>query len=316
MFDSKIISYRKGSDYLQTRSRHPRKVMPNFALYCDWIIWDLGTVLVDYTKVPRFIFVRSEIDCLNLFIGNVLPKLKNKCVLVTASHDLTMPLGFHKKFGLDWNAIVNNVHIKCWFTENRDLIHPKIRAIPLGLPHPDLPSWIENVGLEGAVWKTDGVARHLVRKDKINKVFACWYDRIDHTSGTCARDENERLQAYEYITGRPDVFDWYAPGLSRWDFLAKLGEYRFVLCPHGGGLDPNPKCWEALIMKAIPIVKMNTMTASLQHLPIAVVENWEGITKASLTVWRSEYEHRLYAKDIGYLMSNSYYVDQINNILN
>lgn len=289
--------------------------MPNFALYCDWIIWDLENILVDYSKKPRIIFVRSDIACLNFFVHNLLGRLESDCILVTASHDLTMPLGFHKKFGLDWQAIVDNRYIKSWFTENRDLVHPKIRAIPLGLPHPDLPSWITGSGTSGAVWKHEKAAEVLIKRTRINKVFACWYDRIEHSSGTCTREHNERLQAHDYVSLMPEIFDWHPPGLSRRDFTAKLGQYRFVLCPHGGGLDPNPKCWEALIMKAIPIVKKNTMSEALEHLPVVIVENWEEITRESLAAWRHENESRLYAENIRYLMSNSYYVDQMNTIL-
>ncbi len=289
--------------------------MPNFALYCDWIIWDLDNIFVDYSKNPRIIFVRSDINCLNFFTRKVLGRLDNDCALVTASHDLTMPLGFHRKFELDWQTIVNNEHVKYWFTENRDLIHPKIRAIPLGLPHPDLPSWIKGVGTTGSVWYSDDIVKNPLKVTRTNKVFSCWYDRMGHSSGTCTQDDNERSQAYEHISVWPDIFDWHPPSLTRRDFIKKLGEYEFVLCPHGGGLDPNPKCWESLIMKAIPIVKKNSITEALEHLPIVIVENWEDITRPRLTTWKREHEHRLYADNIGYLMSNSYFIDQINGML-
>ena len=69
------------------------------------------------------------------------------------------------------------------------------------------------------------------------------------------------------------------------DFLTKMSTYQFVLCPHGGGLDPNPKCWEALLMKTIPIVKRNTMSESLEHLPIVIVNDWNEITLDKMDEW-------------------------------
>jgi hypothetical protein len=314
MFDSSKLNYKKGNDYLQTRVRHPRSVMPNFALYCDWIIWDRQHIYVDFNSPPATIYVRSEINALNYFISTVLGDIKSNFILVTSSHDTPMPIGFQENFNLNWEVIVNNKYLKVWFTENRDLIHEKIKPIPLGIPHPDLPSWVEKENDSSlVVWSDDFIekAQSLRNPDRLFKIFGCWYPRVNHPSGTCPQNNNERQMAYESLISKKEIFDWYQPGMSRMEFIRQLGSYQFVLCPHGGGLDPNPKCWEALIMGAIPIVKRNSMSESLQHLPIAFVDEWSEITLKKLVHWGEVYRPRLQVENLEYLMSNAYYHNEI-----
>jgi len=306
---AKKLVYEKGCDYLQTRVRLPRKVIPNIALYCDWVIWDKENIYIDSSVSPKLIYVRSDMDALNYFIENILKKIRSDYVLVTSSHDLPMPLGFQRKYDLDWRTIVDDGYLKAWFTENMDINHEKIHSIPLGLPHPDLQSWVSNSS-DGLIWDAGSfeMMNGLREDDRANKIFGCWRSRINHSSGTCHENDNERKQAYEYFLDKKEIFDWYEPGISHLQFMRKMGEYQFVLCPHGGGLDPNPKCWEALIMRAIPIIKKNTMSDSLEHLPVVVVNDWSDVTRDNLDVWKETYSSRLHAPDLEYMMSNSYYI--------
>ena len=106
MFKSQNLSYKKESDYLQTRVRNPRNIMPNFALYCDWIIWNNQHIYIDFSIPPKIIYVRSDINALNYFINNILDKIHTNFVLVTTSHDLPMPMGFNRELNLDWEKIL------------------------------------------------------------------------------------------------------------------------------------------------------------------------------------------------------------------
>ncbi len=187
MFDPTKLPYKKGNDYLQTRVRYPRKVMPNFSLYCDWIIWDEQNIYIDTNAIARTIYVRSEIGALNYFINHVLDRISHDFVLITSSHDTTMPIGFQRNYGLDWRVIVQNEYLKAWFTENMDLRHEKIFPMPLGIPHPDLPSWV--VGDQSTpVWTEEYLSKAwLLRSNhRIPKIFCCWYYRDNHPSGTCS----------------------------------------------------------------------------------------------------------------------------------
>lgn len=316
MLSQKLLEYTKGSDFMQTRTRHPRNVMPNFALYCDWIIWDANHTYIDLSKEPKTIYVRSDIRMLIYFSKQILHRITNNFILVTTSHDLTMPMGFAREFNFDWKAIIANKYLKMWFTENRDLVHDRIKPLTLGLPCPDLPSWV--LGSDTGTISDEEIfqkTQSLVKSTKIFKIFGCWFPRARHLSGISPRENSERQIAYDYFTTKKDLFDWYQPNLSRLEFLKKMGEYQFVLCPHGGGLDPNPKCWEALIMKAIPIVKRNSISESFEHLPVLIVDEWQEITIGTLRVFHKENAVRLHDKRLTYLMSNSYYYNKIIDYL-
>jgi hypothetical protein len=43
--------------------------------------------------------------------------------------------------------------------------------------------------------------------------------------------------------------------VSHKDFLQMMANVPFVACPHGGGIDPSPKAWEALLVGSIPIIQ-------------------------------------------------------------
>ncbi len=316
MLNPNHLTYKKGCDYLQTRVRNPRNIMPNFALYCDWVIWNKEHIYVDFNKQPQTVYVRCDINALNFFINNILDKIDSKFILVTSSHDTPMPIGFQNKFNLDWKKIVNNRYLTAWFTENRDLIHEKIYAIPLGIPYPDLPSWVLGSN-EESIWTEHQFKQVSLtdRSKKKFKIFGCWYARVNHPSGTCSEGANERQLAHDIMIKQTNIFDWYPAGIDRLDFLARMSEYQFVLCPHGGGLDPNPKCWEALLMKSIPIVKRNTMSESLEHLPIVIVDDWTEITADNLRDWLKIYGDELYDNNLEYLMSNAYFFNRLSDLL-
>jgi hypothetical protein len=316
MLNKKQLKIDQKNDYLQTRVREPRLLPPNFALYCDWIIWDGRHLHVDNSVIPKTVYVRSEVGTLNYFVFNVLPKIKNDFVLITSSHDTPMPIGFQKSFGFKWDVIVNNQFLKAWFTENRDLLHEKIKPIPLGLPHPDLPSWLEGEQLTTFWTKNffEEVKRYK-KKKRIFKIFGCWYPRDNHPSGTCPLGDNERQDAFDTLIEKQEIFDWYPPGMDRLKFTRKMGSYQFVLCPHGGGFDPNPKCWEALIMGAIPIVRRSSMSESLEHLPVAMVDDWTEITPHRLAQWKDGLQQRVQDPCLKHLMSNKFFFRKILDCL-
>jgi hypothetical protein len=63
----------------------------------------------------------------------------------------------------------------------------------------------------------------------------------------------------------------------------------FVLCVEGGGLDPSPKAWTALLHGAIPILRDTPVAAAYRALPVAVVPDWQAgaLTPARLAAWKA-----------------------------
>jgi hypothetical protein len=79
--------------------------------------------------------------------------------------------------------------------------------------------------------------------------------------------------------------------------------YKYVLSPHGNGLDCH-RTWEALALGCIPIVKTSPLDPLFDGLPVLIVQDWSHITK------------QLLAENITGSMeklSMEYWIDKIKN---
>ena len=57
-------------------------------------------------------------------------------------------------------------------------------------------------------------------------------------------------------------------------FLTNITTYPFTLCTHGGGLDPCPKLWEAILCGTIPIInKYSPMSDVFEDFPVVIIDN-------------------------------------------
>jgi hypothetical protein len=57
--------------------------------------------------------------------------------------------------------------------------------------------------------------------------------------------------------------------------------YKYVLSPHGNGLDCH-RTWEALILGCIPIMKTSALDPMFDGLPVLIVKNWSDVTQELL----------------------------------
>jgi hypothetical protein len=49
----------------------------------------------------------------------------------------------------------------------------------------------------------------------------------------------------------------------------------FTACAHGGGIDPSPKAWEAVMMGTIPIIQHSTLDDAYAQLPVVFIDDWD-----------------------------------------
>ncbi len=64
-------------------------------------------------------------------------------------------------------------------------------------------------------------------------------------------------------------------GLPHKDFIDFLVQYPFIACVRGGGIDPSPKAWEAMLVGTIPIIQHGTIDDAYERLPVMFVDNME-----------------------------------------
>lgn len=101
--------------------------------------------------------------------------------------------------------------------------------------------------------------------------------------------------------------------------------HRFVLCPHGDGLDTY-RVWEVLALGSIPIVKRSTLDAMYDDLPVVIVNDWTDITEPNLQHWMASLHTRKYPTTTVDLGTNTlevntkltmrYWLDKIKRFIN
>lgn len=101
--------------------------------------------------------------------------------------------------------------------------------------------------------------------------------------------------------------------LSHEQFLEELRGHGFAACPHGGGLDPSPRAWEALHVGTIPILKRSSTSDAFLGLPVVFVDAWTDITPALLADWREQHRPAFESADLEYLLSNQALLDRVRS---
>jgi hypothetical protein len=232
-------------------------------------------VRLDYNETT------SAWQTLHFFLLDVLPFINNKFVLLITGEDITIPNQVDPRWTElkhihliknVYNAVITNPFLIHCYIENRDEIHEKTSSIPLGLNPREFPDHNIDYILKYMTHYPPLFNRELkvicVHRDRagdrevINKLkVSAWKDYV--IVNTCKHDE------------------WYK----------LLQTYPFIICAHGGGIDPCPKVWEALCVGCIPIIKHSAMDDVYKEFPIIFVDSWEEntITYDKLITWKNKY---------------------------
>ncbi|MCW5724838.1 MAG: hypothetical protein KIS81_07755 [Maricaulaceae bacterium] len=214
---------------------------------------------------------------------DLLPMLKAPFTLITGSEDVTLP----NQTDLRWrpynaaeraaiSSILEHPLLVRWHAENLDdAAHPKLHPLPLGLVFPDgAPERGVPIPETPSLSIRDNrvLCAHRIRDG------AQWAQRVQAT--TLAK---QQWRAWTTVLEEE---------IGEAEFDDLLREHAFVLCVAGGGLDPSPKAWRALLNGAIPIIRRSPLLDAYSRLPVVVVDDWaEGcITPARLRAWKTHYE--------------------------
>lgn len=93
------------------------------------------------------------------------------------------------------------------------------------------------------------------------------------------------------------------------DFYGRLQSFKFVLSPHGAGLDCF-RTWEGLYLGVYPIVKTSTLDPLYVDLPVLIVKDWTDITPELLD---STYAHFQNSKFDFEKLWNGYWYDRFRS---
>ena len=181
-----------------------------------------------------------------------------------------------------YNAIINNTMLIHCYIENRDECHHKTSSIPLGIN----PREMLNGNIDYIIKYMDN---YPPIKDRILKAICLHRDRPG---------DREIINKYkvkewcEFV--EKDVI------VKHDSFYKLLQTFPFIICAHGGGIDPCPKVWEALCVGCIPIIKHSALDDVYSQFPIVFVDSWEKntINLENLTTWIEQYSKYYDDKDL------------------
>lgn len=255
--------------------------------------------------------MKNPIACINGykitiddFFNNCLPKFKEKVVLVIIEFD-------KPKFNI---SHVDNNKIKHILTWNKPFQHPKISALPIGLnfdrQQNTIRKWLDKGGKctgEKLLALTHFANTHTLRGKITEYAKKKWNEFADILPEI----------PFEKTYNKKINIDGYLPiNIPSEKYFDSMSKYKFILAPPGGGEDTH-RCWEALYIGCIPIVRSSNLNELYNDLPVLVVDNITTITKQFL---EEKYEiieemrkNNKFRMDKLYL---KWWIDVINNLRN
>lgn len=248
---------------------------------CDWFVYHSGHVRVKNTNNPRHIFLSSYRGgkSLEYFMKTVLPLVKSKFNLIIAGDDFTFPSGkgdVRENLYADKQSLIQtlleNQYLEKIYVENLDTLHPKMTPIPLGLVTNGAQGYHSNLKItnEPVDFSKRPIQCYCIHR---NRDGPQWELRAKVTE-LC-------------ITQWPFVTYKEGDTMNNEEIYSWMRKSQFCLCVRGGGYDPSPKAWEALINGCIPIIQRSPLDDVYKRFPVVFVDDWtpESLSQEKLDGW-------------------------------
>jgi hypothetical protein len=269
-------------------ARFNKITFPGVAGRCDWIVLTTYIIVGNAKKPPKTVFLRlcaEPVTVLVPFYNKVLPLIQDKFVLLTGSGDYTLPNQTDKRHRKPkfvekqfFYKVLNDERIIHWFAENHDETFEKISTLPIGINSKTCGDFSPD-----DVWDFTEISSPISQRPlrmicaDILRKGPQWENRakVANLSQTAWKDFSF------YLHDRNLKYD---------EWLRFVAKYPFLLCVHGGGLDPSPKAWEAIAVGTIPIIKHSPLDDAYSQLPVAFVDDWDegAISREKLKNWLVE----------------------------
>jgi hypothetical protein len=246
--------------------------LTGIAARCDWVVLSdeqepRVTLVRRVAAAPRHVFLslRSPFVALSFFAREVLPLIQSPVILVSGSEDVTVPHQVDRRwapFDAQQQSVLRGLladaRISHWFAENLDeRCHFKLSPLPVGMVFPQ-PGACHRLAIPAVPplgsRRLRALCGHRVREG------AQW-DLRRGVSQLCRDD----------FAAVCTILKDEVPE-SR--FVELVEQHAFVICAEGGGLDPSPKAWQALLHGAIPVIRRSAQSQAYARLPVAYVEEW------------------------------------------
>lgn len=267
---------------LEKKASYTKSDLFGLAAKCDWFINGCELLKISDTNTPKYIFLSAWLGfrAVPFFANIVMPNIRTKFNLIIASEDQTFPYGigdvrchYYKDCQNEIVKILENPFVNKIYVENLDCNHWKCFPIPLGILkhnaiyHKYQRLFVDNVPVD-------------FNSKKIN-VFCCHRNRP-------GPQWEKRAQVTELAKNNWKGVVTYVDEIASEDiFMENLTASKFCLCVQGGGYDPSPKCWQAILCGSIPIVEHTPLDSAYERFPVVFVNSWnaETISEKQLSEW-------------------------------
>ena len=251
----------------------------SFRSHCQFVLDKNSDFNPCSVKTGDAIFV--QLNYLDRFFTDYHPRITARYILVSHNHDVSAPREF--------KSFLADDKLYAWFTQNMDCVHPKLYPIPIGLIN-------MFHGFSRSRYQTLENALHTL---PVEKAVLCY------ANFNINNNKSERGYVFDLLRDQKWIC-WENNMGYPW-FLKRFAESKFVLSPHGGGLDCY-RTWEALLMGSYPIVKTSTLDQLYDGLPVLIVNKWEDVTPEFLEQSYLEMRKKSYKWDRLYFQ---YWLDLI-----
>ena len=155
--------------------------------------------------------------------------------------------------------LFNYNYLVCWHGININLIHEKLKSIPIGLPNKRWEC--------GDVTIFNKILNLNIEKSQII------YCNFDVNTNIIDRSYCEKeITPIVNISRKPYV-----------DYLTDIAKSYFIISPNGNGIDCH-KHWESIYLKTIPIVTESINVNQYPDYPFLIIKDWSEFKNLELTI--------------------------------
>jgi hypothetical protein len=174
--------------------------------------------------------------------------------------------------------LLEQPNLKAWFANNINIRHPKLHAVPLGLPNE----------VDYAIQGNTRAIHEVAQSQKVIKNLAYMNFKIETFPA-------ERRKVHDMFVDK----SWVTKGGLNCDvdghkqYLKDIQSHKFCICPRGNGFDSH-RLMEALYLGTIPVVKRCIAMEQFYDLPCVFIVDWNDVTEEFLHMKYNEIMNRKY----------------------
>lgn len=221
-----------------------------FSKYFDWTI--ANNKIIKNKEIPETIYLKT--DGLPYFVSDIFPLILNPFILISGGSDYSPEINFP----IQYKYLLESSKIKFWYMNNMRSKTSKTFSLPGGIAAGKFWDNSTHKEVDEIILKY----RDLSPKEKIKDKIFCSFRSRHHND--CGKDMIIRPQVLEIVKKHSEMFDIYPPdSLNFKEYLSTLSRYKYILNPHGNGMDPSPTVWLSLLMNSIPVIYKIPNTISM-----------------------------------------------------